>query len=464
MSKAESKSGIAGRQTHFLRIGPEGTVAVEGKSDTVTTRVFLDDQPLADAFWSSLPARLADWGDVAVAIYAADRLCRRPVNRITSDWGRIMTVQIPVRDPAFWTDRAVQSRVSSLLAYLSDDEWQLEFVKRKEAGRQAEQPTLFPEQIAEPASAALFSGGLDSLAGLVTFLESVDRGQIALFSAHTGKRTQKPQRDLLGQIARFFPKRVVPVTASFGFRAGVGHRFDDEERSQRTRSFAFQTFGIITAELAGARELMVFENGVGAINLPYVDSQVGSQSNRATNPVTLSLMGELARRILGHEFSVRLPFIGRTKAQAVSALIADPFRSMIRDSISCDHFPQRNAGADQCGACTSCLLRRQALHTNELGDFDRLEYVHDVLKSSEGPKLQGWYALRAMDSQVRRMRSALTSGTPFQSLIATFPTLHEAALALDDAQYEIAQDDLVQMYRTYVDEWTAFRADCANAN
>ena len=430
------------------------SVTAAGGSE-IAASVFLDDQPIADAFWSSLSPRLADFGDIAVAVYAADRLCRRP-NPQSLDWAREMEIEVPVREPQFWQGAVVSSQLQELLTFLTDDAWSIRFVQRRGEARASENPTLFEQPLEAPASAALFSGGLDSLAGLIAFLTENPSVNVATFSAQTGKRIGKPQREQLRGIARIFPGRVTSAKASFGFRNRIGHNFDGEERSQRTRGFAFQTFGVIAASLAGANDLMIFENGVGAINLPYIESQLGSQCTRATNPVTLNMMSDLASSVLGTAFRVWLPYVLRTKGELCESLRATCTQSLISESVSCDHFALRVPGCDQCGACGSCLLRRQSLHTSKLGAYDRAAYLHAAVAEGEGPKHDGWFVLHAMDAQVSRLRQGCVSADPSNALLEAFPMLGEACVAL--SRDGIEPRELSSLFGRYCIEWEEFRA------
>ena len=65
---------------------------------------WLDDSPLTKAFSAAVSPRLGDLLDIAMAIYAADRLCRRPPegSRKESGWSRRLELRVPVQQPEFW--------------------------------------------------------------------------------------------------------------------------------------------------------------------------------------------------------------------------------------------------------------------------------------------------------------------------------------------------------------------------
>lgn len=431
----------------------DGSVRIRrGSQPLVGAAVYLNEVPIVEAFWRALSGRLADWGDIAVAVYGTDRLCRRPPDRTGASWSREIHLQVPVRELDFWCQQSISSAIVTLLEFLTDDTWTLEFVPRQTQSAPIQQ-RLFEYPVQEPAFGALFSGGLDSLAGVVAFLTENPDVHLAMFSAHTSTRVTGPQRVLISRLKGLFRDRIRPADASFGLHNRKGHKFDHEERSQRTRGFAFQVLGAIAANCARAGELLVFENGVGAINLPYLQSQIGSQATRATNPVTLNMMSRLATDVMDSEFRIRLPFLLRTKAELCKSLRSENFTALIAESISCDHFPQRTKLGDQCGACSSCILRKQALHGVGLSGFDRAPYVHRTGQGS-GPKQDGWFVLRAMDAQVRQLQGLLAQEEPSQ-LHRTFPSLVETQLALESLG--VSPADIRSLLQRYVAEWATFR-------
>ena len=111
---------------------------------------WLDGRPLAIAFCHAIPERMADLLEVAMTVYASDRRSLRDYRGANTGHRRIR-IRLGVRDPRFWSRREMHDRLTDYLCWLSDDEWSFDFVRRD-----------------APATArvSLFSGGLDSLAGL----------------------------------------------------------------------------------------------------------------------------------------------------------------------------------------------------------------------------------------------------------------------------------------------------------
>lgn len=443
----------------------EVRVAAKGASGTLTSRTYVNDLAIADAFGDVVPPPCADLVDVAIAVYVSDRLCRRhPRTAMRSEplWQRYMNVEVSVREPNRWRQEGLGEALSELLGSLTDDVWAFTFVPRRAAAvRPSEsQRCLFPVPPSSPASAALFSGGLDSLAGLIARLTRNSEETVVLFCGRTNKRIGVPQRMLLEALDREFPQRVRPVAVSFGLNGRQRGAFDQEETSQRTRGFVFQAFGAVTARMAGLSELDVYENGVGAINLPYSDAQLGSQATRATHPVTMRLMSELLSRVFGTPFSVALPYAFSTKGELCNAIRDAGLGYLAGRSVSCDGYPQRNRFADQCGVCPSCLLRRQSLHhAGLLADDPSSLYIHDVYDASAPDAYERRFSLRAMGGQVHHLRRALSSPHPWEALTVRYPELEEAADAFAAPGGGVAvREALVALYRRYCTEWGAFAA------
>lgn len=456
----------ATRVMYRLTFTPDGCahVASNGAEAGLASFYYVGDRMIAQAFGSSMPAELADLVDVAMAVYVADRLCprRQPdADRYHLHWTRRFDIRVPVRDPGRWRDSGLAARLRDALWFFTEDEWHFEFVRWSGERRPSEmQGFLFPTPPRSPVAAALFSGGLDSLAGLCHELFDRPEASFVLFSGSTNQRTGSIQRDLARLLRSRLNRAIIPVVVPFGLHHRRG-RSDDDERTQRSRGFVFSALGAATAIMAGSDSLAVYENGIGAINLPYTDAQLGAHSTRSAHPLALAAMGEVVRLATGRPFEFRLPFLFATKAELCAGLAEFGLHDLVRRTVSCDGFPQRVAGKPQCGLCTSCLLRRQALYVAGLDELDHVDgYRENILSPRtqlSGDKL---YPLRAMLDQVARIRRALDTPELWRALSSTYPQLIEIASRLAVAgQSMLGVDDrLVGLYRHYCDEWAIFPA------
>jgi hypothetical protein len=195
----------------------------------------------------------------------------------------------------------------------------------------------------------------------------------------------------------------------------------------------------------------VFENGIGAYNLPYVRSQIGPMATRAMHPRTLGLFARLVSLLTDRPFIVTNPSLWLTKAELLSR-VSDADSEALVSSVSCDSgFASRVGAGALCGRCTSCLLRRQSLLAAGLAAVDAAgDYRLDVCagQPSHLPELD------AMVWQVVRLREALADSRPWTRLVRAFPELLDApATVLEDGRTQ-----LVRLYRAYCAEWSAVQS------
>jgi 7-cyano-7-deazaguanine synthase in queuosine biosynthesis len=427
---------------------------------------WLNGECLSRAFCLELPPRMADLLDVAMAVYAADRRSLRDFNKAGTGQRRIH-IRLAVREPTIWASSEMPGRLRELLSWLSEDVWSFEFVKREAAPWPAESKGfLFQLPPERPAIVSLFSGGLDSLAGLAASAQQEPDRSFILVSGYTNDRLRYQQRVQVQSIKSAWrdgglPPGKVPdvrhVAVPFGIHKLEGHQ---EEKSQRTRGLVFLTLGVAVALQAAADTLWVYENGVGALNLPLNETQLGVDNYRGVHPVSLMKVRDLFELVLDRTIHIRNPFLFTTKAQMCASLQPVGLADLVRDTVSCGGFPQRVANQPQCGYCTSCILRRQSLHAAGLGDYDATAgYRHDVLNRRVAFTLNQMYGLQAMLDQVEKLARCLASDDPWGALVVSFPQLASAQAALtvrEGLNPEEVRTGFIQMYRAYVQEWERF--------
>ena len=434
-------------------------------------RYFIDDQSIARAFTTILDPGLADLADTALAVYVADRLCHRNKKGAHDhylNWTRKISVSLPLREPERWQDQVLTSRLSELLWFLTEDEWSFHFRARRVEGRPSETANFLSSMAPPPpVTTALFSGGLDSFVGVVEELERRPEGSLVLFSAITNSRLGSRQRELVRDIRRLGDRSIIHVAVPLGLRQR-DQESETDEPTQRSRGFVFQVLGAVTALMANSNELNVYENGVGAINLPYTAAQLGAHNTRATNPLFLTRMSEFVSTVVGHQFEVRNPYLFRTKGKMCEALRDSQLQDLIGRTGSCDGFPLlRWANKDHCGYCTSCLLRRQALLAAGLEVAEpAARYLHDLMAPlptaidshkhrKHQERLWPW---QAMDHQVGLLQRALAMPEPWPALSRAYPQLFEIAEAQKSLGKPplLVQSGLVNLYRRYCEEWQRF--------
>ncbi len=391
----------------------------------------LDGRAVIGRLSRDLPPVAADLLELAAMVHAADRLAPRPSERERSDgsgWGRQLWLQVPVRNPSLWN--SVTEQLTGLLGWLTDDVWTIEFSQlAHDAGPLDNRQGFLFNTVPRGSPLALFSGGLDSALGLAQDLRS--SGAVAV-SVHTNNRMKAAQR----RVVRALDGGTSTSCVQLQYRVSL--REPERENSQRTRGLLFLATGIATAWTLGQDRLRVYENGIGAINLPYLRSQEGSQATRSMHPRTLRMAEGLASAVSGRSFQVEAPYLLLTKAEAVRA-VPEIDASIIAAAVSCDTaFAARVPGAAQCGTCTSCLLRRQALIAGGRSDAD--EVTRYRTRSPAGTS-----SLAAMTWQLERLRDCLNTADQWQGIVSEFPPIMDVE--------RIAPAQLTRLYGAYVREW-----------
>jgi 7-cyano-7-deazaguanine synthase in queuosine biosynthesis len=425
---------------------------------------YVNDSDIALPFGTRLSPVLADWIDIAVAAYFADRFAlRQPqiASRQEHNWGRSITLRVGVRQPHCWNRPEVLNALTGLLGFITGDKWGFEFIEFEGEPRVSElngQGSLFP--LESPSIVALFSGGLDSFAGLAkTMLDRPDY-QFVLVSGVTNSRQQAGQRKQVRAIINEIGRSVTHVTVPL--RRSWKDLQDAEEWSQRARGFLFLTLGSATAISLQNKELFVFENGIGAINLPINGTQVGTYNSRAVNPITLMRMSHFVRLLTGQDFSIYNPFLFQTKGEMCSNGALVSLTELISETFSCDGFPVHSRGRPQCGTCSSCILRRLSLLRAKLQHHDS-GYLVDLYAPSKPLSQNQQYVLRAMCCQAQTITRQLHTDKPWESMVRAFPALsriEDVLVTNRTIDRENLRSSLLRLYREYLAEWKNFESRC----
>lgn len=418
------------------------------------TSIAVDDIALAKLRGFPIAPAIADLVELAAAAQLVDRLERRPsATRSGDSWSRRLDLTIGVREVDLWRDENITRQLSELFFWLTDDDWNISFVPRVAEVRPSEALlSLFRDPL-EQKCIALYSGGLDSLLGLS--LDLLDEITPILVSVVSNSRQASCQTETIIALQQEFDRPMKHITIPMNL-----HGAESLESSHRTRGFGFLALASCVAVAAEINEIRVYENGVGSINLPYSRSQIGAQATRSMHPLSLFRAQELFSTLLGYPLSFINPRQYQTKSQ-MCRMMPSGLHKIIPKAMSCDgSFSHRATKVPNCGACTSCLLRRQALWGAEMGSLDEeTQYRTDVLLSDE-PAEHNTYNLKAMLSQVARLDRALNGSNSLDGILIEFPELIYAANALSIGTSEsFVSRQLLHMYRQYVNEWRSFPSE-----
>jgi 7-cyano-7-deazaguanine synthase in queuosine biosynthesis len=343
------------------------------------------------------PPLVSDLFLLSASVYAIDRLVKRSFQSALRGPGRVLQVRARVSEPGFWA--AHNDLLREILHLLSGDQWRFDFEKAPAAQWQR-------SFLESKDAVCLYSGGLDSLAGLAHRLKEGGPGLTSVTMLHVGRQKDRVQRHIRSLNAEF-GNRVFPVLVPMALVNPP--RLDHQELSQRCRGFIFASLGIGAAAATGAERIEIYENGVGALNVPLMGGMsVCGRSTKGCHPRFMDLMTRLGSAVLGREVRFLLPFVDKTKGEVVAALKCPRLAELAQSSFSCIHTSPRVKGDPRhCGICPACIGRRQAFRVAGVTD-DPDKYVTDIFDAKDANALADDEIafLKATLMQVARLASS----------------------------------------------------------
>jgi len=295
----------------------------------------------------------------AALIHAGDTRISRAINA-QDGWTREIDVYVPVSDPGRWAP--LSEELGALLRFLTGDRWRLFYRPRPKRMSSLLQETERPpsEGLDE---VCLFSGGLDSLIGVLNLFEA-NRSPL-LVSHYWDSETAKAQSYLLGRVQQSFPNtQIRSIRVRLGF--DQNHLDTGEaEGTQRGRSFLFFALGSLAASgLGKPATVNVPENGLIALNVPLDPLRLGALSTRTAHPYFIDGMNKLLQKV-GIAATLVNDYRHLTKGEMVSSCSAQDFlRREVGNSMSCASPAKaryKGMSPRHCGYCVPCLIRRAAL-------------------------------------------------------------------------------------------------------
>jgi 7-cyano-7-deazaguanine synthase in queuosine biosynthesis len=300
----------------------------------------------------------------------------------------------------------------------------------------------------------LYSGGLDSAAGLVARMVECPGRPVLPVTVWHQPRQRHLVREQLKILGARFGEPVDPLIVKVAMRWNSFLDRDLEENTQRCRCFLFASLGAIAAIMHGQQVVEVFESGIGAINVPLMAGMVGAMTTRSTHPKFLRLMSRLASLIADGEVEFRLPFLDRTKGEVVRGLAEQRLEQLAHRTASCVHYPLRHSRQKQCGVCPACVFSRQAMSVAGIAEPEDT-YKYDFLgspdKASRIPS-ERLLCLKAFLSQVASLKD-VCAGIPLPNRVGRH-LLSSEVLAGGHPLEAVAT--LLGRYR---DEWMEIAAD-----
>ncbi len=360
-----------------------------------------------------LSKRQIDLVRIATAVHVADGLARR---RRTANGQRRPILDLEVLDAAFWSESGMMCRLKDCVDFLGGgDDWSFRFLQST-ASRQVSMFDLDsyrdrPRHSESWPIVALYSGGLDSAAGLAARMAEMPGRRFIPVTLRHQTRRAKLVRDqfrilMEGSVATAENLKPLEVGAFIKNRR-IKRDFDVRPRevTHRCRPMLYMAVAGVVADVLGAGEVEVYESGVGSVNLPLVGGPADYRTTRSSHPHYLALMSDLVGRVNRDEVRFVLPFAGRTKAEMVGRLRELGLEELARRSVSCILHPLRRGRGRQCGHCAACVYRRQAMQVAGISEAPDAYDVDLFAPPAPGddPDPRHLVAIRAFQQQVGRL-------------------------------------------------------------
>lgn len=330
-------------------------------SGPVSRRLRITAQAMLQNLMDFVGDRSIDLICIAAGAYALDRITKRTKSKNNAAGIRCFPVRFHVSDARYWSRTSVGDKVAEILNFLTGDHWLVSFEQHNRVVAPFHQSILALNDGWRPSHVALYSGGLDSAAGLASQLQEGKRDFVLLTAGHQSS-IRRRALDQVEDLKRILPNAGAISHASFVLHLEGAGRLRAQETTQRARGFLFCTSAAILAAACSVRDVAVYENGHGAINLPLaMGSLTDGYSTRGAHPAFLRKLSELVSDALETEITFQLPFFGDTKAELVARLMATPgVAEWAMASRSCVHTSLRESGVSHCGECMACIERHQA--------------------------------------------------------------------------------------------------------
>ncbi len=214
------------------------------------------------------------------------------------------------------------------------------------------------------ASVTLFSGGLDSLAGIADELVNTNK-HLYLISHQSQSGTKKTQENLFSALKHKYTNRL----DHYKFECTLkGTRAVEE--TQRTRSFLYSSIAYSIAHTLKLKSISVYENGITSVNFSRRQDLINARASRTTHPKTLYLMQNLFSEMEGDNFNIEMPFLWKTKSDVFSLLSKLGYQNLITSTVSCTRTFQNTNESTHCGSCFQCIDRRFSAYSSNLDDID----------------------------------------------------------------------------------------------
>ncbi len=402
---------------HFVRCGGAAGAPSEAERELSLdlrgegANVQVDVLDISDQLVAEVPELLADVLDVATYVFCADQAASRGGKMDSGTgklWRRQFRFAMPVRRPELWSDPDTYDALVDALSFVSEDSYSFEFSHLDAAPPLEQYLGLYPSGSSRfPADeVALFSGGLDSMAGAAQ--ATLDEGKRVVLVSH---RSAPKKASLPADLARALRQKAGGASV---FHVPVWTRKEAglvKDYHQRTRSFLFASLAAVVARMLGKDEIRFYENGVTSLNLPLAAQTVGTRASRTTHPQVLNGYAKLFSALFSRDFRVANPFFYKTKGEVVG-ILGSLCPEFIGETVSCSRVVHQTKAQPHFGICSQCVDRRFGVLASGFAEYDPAErYELDLLLGErvrgEARTMVECFYRRALDIQSMRDHDVL---------------------------------------------------------
>lgn len=387
---------------------------------------------------------------ISALVYGIDNLLERYQYSVDA-WARDIEVCFPVNNITVWREN--KNEFEQLLSFLTGDYWTVSFEEIEGVNLFIDKAKRWKSKIPHYTSdqykfASLFSGGLDSLVGVIDGLMNLQQGDRALLLSHFDSSSPGPSGDQQ-RINGYFD-RIEATKGRYDWIQCVValNNYDQhgeeltKEASFRSRSLLFIGIALFCVEtLPNCQTLVIPENGTISLNFPLTPSRTSTLSTRTTHPYYIEQLQMLISNI-GLTTILHNPYKALTKGELVAACVN---KRMLEEtyilSVSCGKRGRKmhwdtKSGTHHCGICMPCLYRRAALHKLNLDDQ---LYGIDIFTTNKS--IFGKHDFPAL---FNFLNSPLTTGQIKRILLVA------GSIPFDEID---ASASLVERVRTEIKEW-----------
>ncbi len=372
-------------------------LVLEGERRNVTLKL----SAFEDYLGHPLHSLTKDLLEIGAAVYIADLYRKRSANL-----SRQVGLLIRVRHPDVWS--RVKHLLERAVSELGRDDFSFHFQKKREKAQSRVRLKLKQNS---RGCVTLFSGGIDSLAGVVWSLQhNFDPILVSHYAVGTLSSIQTKLANALG--LAYLTADAAPLLDFVHFslhRKKQGKKGKKKQQYgpknqadsvmfEHLRSFSFLAAACTIALETGNGTVYVFENGPVALN-PLLSE--GTVNTRTAHPHFVNAFRRLVNAVFNVELRIENPFLYKTKGEVVKLLDEPKWRRLLTKSNSCwgyarvpllvgrlnRKWPEEKlkwSGERHDGQCLPCIIRRISVWSTGLQKFDA-DYLVDVF--NRYPKL-----------------------------------------------------------------------------